>query len=306
VTIAGDGVGHRMKISGGGSSARAARSGEAVLDGGRTASELATPVRVNGEPWGVLELGREDRGRFDFDDLLYADTIAAAIGAALHRSKLYAELEGTFMRTLAVLSDALEAKDSYTAAHAREVAELAVRVGRSLGMGADDLRRLSYAALLHDIGKIAVRTEILQKPGPLDPDEYEEMKAHTVVGAEMLERIPYFAGVHPLVRSSHERWDGAGYPEGLEREEIPLGARVICACDAFHAMTSDRPYRQAMDHGDAVEELRRSSGTHFDPEVVDALVALLAEEAQGPPGVTTREPPPPSGGLAARAAATSR
>jgi putative nucleotidyltransferase with HDIG domain len=182
------------------------------------------------------------------------------------------------MRTLAVLSDALEAKDSYTAAHAREVADLAVRVGSSLGMGADELRRLSYAALLHDIGKIAVRTEILQKPGPLDPDEYEEMKAHTVVGAEMLERIPYFAGVHPLVRSSHERWDGDGYPEGLAHDGIPLGARVICACDAFHAMTSDRPYRRAMGHDDAVEELRRNAGSHFDPEVVDALVRLLAEE----------------------------
>jgi diguanylate cyclase (GGDEF)-like protein/putative nucleotidyltransferase with HDIG domain len=279
VAIAGDGVGRRTHIDGGGGApARAARSGEAVLEGGRTASELATPVRVDGEPWGVLELGRADRGRFDFDDLLYADTIAAAIGAALHRSKLYAELEGTFMRTLAVLSDALEAKDSYTAAHAREVAELATRVGRALGMGPDDLRRLSYAALLHDIGKIAVRTEILQKPGPLEPEEYEEMKAHTVVGAEMLERIPYFAGVHPLVRSSHERWDGAGYPEGLAGEEIPMGARVICACDAFHAMTSDRPYRSAMDDGAAIEELRLNAGSHFDPEVIDALVELLDEE----------------------------
>ncbi len=282
VAIAGDGVGDRLAFAGGGGAVeRAARSGEAVLDGRLSGSQLATPIRIDGEPWGILELGR-DHGRFDFDDLLYADTIAAAIGAALHRSKLYAELEGTFMRTLAVLSDALEAKDSYTAAHAREVAELAVRVGESLGMERDELRRLSYAALLHDIGKIAVRTEILQKPGPLDPDEYEEMKAHTVVGAEMLERIPYFAGVHPLVRSSHERWDGRGYPEGLAGEEIPLGARVICACDAFHAMTSDRPYRRAMGRRAAVEELERNSGSHFDPEVIDALVELLAEESAEP------------------------
>jgi putative nucleotidyltransferase with HDIG domain len=185
------------------------------------------------------------------------------------------------MRTLAVLSDALEAKDSYTAAHAREVADLAVRVGRAVGMEPDDLRTLSYAALLHDIGKIAIRTEILHKPGPLDPDEYEEMKAHTVVGAQMLERIPYFAGVHPLVRSSHERWDGAGYPEGLGGEEIPLGARVIAACDAYHAMTSDRPYRRAMDEASAVAELRDGSGSQFDPEVIDALLGLLAEEGDG-------------------------
>lgn len=284
LTIAGDGIGSRRSVDDGdGTAARAARSGEAVVDGPATGSELATPVRIDGEPWGVLELGRSDRSHFNFDDLLYAETIAASIGAALHRSELYTELEGTFMRTLAVLSDALEAKDSYIAAHAREVAELAVRVGRSLGMGPDELRRLSYAALLHDIGKIAVRTEILQKPGPLDPDEYEEMKAHTVVGAEMLERIPYFAGVHPLVRSSRERWDGHGYPEGLAGEEIPLGARVICACDAFHAMTSDRPYRQAMDHGSAIEELRRSAGSHFDPAVIDALIELLVESGEATP-----------------------
>jgi putative nucleotidyltransferase with HDIG domain len=257
----------------------------------RSGSELATPIRVDGKPWGVLELVHDARGELDFDDVLYAETIAAAIGASLHRSQLYEELEGTFMRTLAVLSDALEAKDSYTAAHAREVADLAVRVGRAVGMDPDDLRTLSYAALLHDIGKIAIRTEILHKPGPLDPDEYEEMKAHTVVGAQMLERIPYFAGVHPLVRSSHERWDGAGYPEGLAREDIPLGARVIAACDAYHAMTSDRPYRGAMDESSAIAELRDGSGTQFDPEVIDALLALLAEEADGGRGAgSTAEP----------------
>jgi HD-GYP domain-containing protein (c-di-GMP phosphodiesterase class II) len=101
------------------------------------------------------------------------------------------------------------------------------------------------------------------------------MKAHTVIGAQMLERIPYFAAVHPLVRFSHERWDGKGYPDGAAGADIPLGARVISACDAFHAMTSDRPYRKAMDPADAIEELRRTSGTQFDPDVIDALLALL-------------------------------
>ena len=256
------------------------RTSREAVDGSRhsipgAGSELASPIRVDGEPWGILELVHADRGELDFIDLLFADTIASAIGAAIHRAKLYAELEGAFMRTLAVLSDALEAKDSYTAAHAREVADLAVEVGEAIGMEADELRTLSYGALLHDIGKIGVRSEILHKPSKLTPAEYEEMKEHTVVGARMLERIPYFSDVHPLVRWSHERWDGDGYPDGLAGAEIPIGSRVIAACDAFHAMTSDRPYRKAMSPQQAVAELERCSGAQFDPAVITALVAVL-------------------------------
>jgi len=266
--------------------ARAARSGEAVRinesavgsngSGGASAS-LATPIRVDGETWGVLELVHEGPEGFGFDDVLFADTIASAVGAAIHRGQLYAELEGTFMRTIAVLSDALEAKDPYTAAHAREVADLADQVARSLELDSNERRTLSYGALLHDIGKIAIRSEILRKPEPLTAEEYEEMKEHTVVGARMLERIPYFAHVHPLVCSSHERWDGAGYPDGKAGTEIPLGSRIISACDAFHAMTTDRPYREAMGRDDAVAELVRQAGTQFDPAVIDALVDVLGE-----------------------------
>ncbi len=265
---------------------RAARTGEPVLVGDtrrdpdfvvaegveETRSELAVPIRVAGEVWGVLDL--EERAPYAFgpDDVLFADAIAATIGAAIHRSRLFEELEGAFMGTLAVLSDALEAKDPYTAAHARDVADLSERVGAALGMAADELRTLRYGALLHDVGKIGVRTEILRKPGPLSGDEFEEIKRHTVIGAQMLERIPFFAAVHPLVRSAHERWDGSGYPDGLDGEAIPLAARIICACDALHAMTSDRPYGRALPHAAALAELRANAGTQFDPQVVDALL----------------------------------
>lgn len=272
--------------------ARAIRAGEAVLEndaaigaggserlGQGPGSELAAPIRIDGQAWGVLELARLQRHGFDYDDLLFADTIAAGLGAAIQRGQLYSDLEGAFMRTLAVLCDALEAKDDYTAAHARDVSELAVSVGRTIGMSSEELRMLGYGALLHDIGKIAIRSEILHKPGPLTTDEYEEMKQHTVVGARMLERIPYFEQVRPLVRNSHERWDGGGYPDGLEGDSIPIAARIISACDAFHAMTSDRPYRRAMPVEDAVAELRRHSGTQFDRAVVDVLVEGLAKAA---------------------------
>jgi diguanylate cyclase (GGDEF)-like protein/putative nucleotidyltransferase with HDIG domain len=236
-------------------------------------SELAVAIRVRGEIWGVLNLEQLQTHAFDSDDVVFADLVAAHVGAALDRTRLATELEGTFMTTLAALSDALEHKDAYTAAHAREVEDLSDRVGARLGLAGDELRTVRYAALLHDIGKIGIPSEILSKPSKLTDEEFEVIKQHTVIGARMLERIPFFEQVHPLVRSAHERWDGRGYPDGLAASQIPLGARIICACDAFHAMTSDRPYRTAMPVTEAIAELNRSAGRQFDPAVVDALVA---------------------------------
>jgi putative nucleotidyltransferase with HDIG domain len=230
---------------------------------------------VAGEIWGVLNLESLEPGAFGEDDLLLVHTVAAQVGAALHRSRLFAELESTFATTLGVLSDALEAKDSYTAAHADDVADMAVDVARRLGLRNEELQTVRYGALLHDIGKIGVRGEVLNKPGRLTEHEFEEIKQHTVIGAKMLERIPFFAPVQPIVRSAHERWDGNGYPDGLAGEAIPLGARIVCVCDAFHAMTSDRPYGKARSVEEAAAELRRCAGTQFDPRVVDALLETL-------------------------------
>ena len=238
-------------------------------------SELSVPIRVAGEIWGVLNLESLEAGAFDEADLLLADTVAAHVGGALHRSRLFGELESTFTTTLGVLSDALEAKDSYTADHADDVADVAVSVACRLGLEEEEVRMVRYGALLHDIGKIGVRSEVLKKPGRLTVEEFEEIKQHTVIGAKMLERIPFFAPVQPIVRSAHERWDGHGYPDGLAGEDISLGARIVCACDAFHAMTSDRPYSKARSVQEAATEMRRCAGTQFDPRVVDALLAEL-------------------------------
>ncbi len=280
-----------------GTNGRVARSGEPAIvsDTSRdpdflptdaptnAGSELVVPIRVAGKVWGVLNLGQVEQDAFDTDDLLFADMVAAQVGAALHRSHLFAELEGAFTTTLAVLGDALESKDAYTAAHARDVAELTERVGERLALPDGEIRNVRYAALLHDIGKISVPSEILAKRGPLEDHEFDLMKRHTLTGAAMLERIPFFESVHPLVRSAHERWDGHGYPDGLAGEEIPLGARIICACDAFHAMTSTRPYRPAMPLHEALAELERNAGTQFDPAVVDALLRALEDEAAETP-----------------------
>lgn len=238
-------------------------------------SELSLPISVSGSVWGVMNLEQEDPGAFTEDDLLLAHVVASQVGAAIHRCQLVEELEGAFLTTIGVLSDAVELQDAYTADHANEVADLALAVGRRLGIAGVELDRLRYGALLHDVGKIGVPGELLRKPGPLTPEERQLMDEHTAIGARMLQRIPFLAPVAPLVRSAHERWDGGGYPDGLAGEEIPRGAMIIATCDAFHAMTSNRTYRQAMDRPAAIAELEAHAGTQFDPVVVAALVAEL-------------------------------
>jgi putative nucleotidyltransferase with HDIG domain len=248
----------------------------------QSGSELTVAIRVNGEIWGVMNLEQLDTHAFDADDVVFADLVAAHVGAALDRARLRGELESTFMTALAALCDALEQKDAYTAAHAHDVAELSEGVAERLGLGPDEVRTVRYAALLHDIGKIGIRTEILNKPGKLTEAEFAEMKQHTLIGQRILEPIPFFSEIHRLVRWAHEHWDGAGYPDGIAGEEIPLGARIICACDAFHAMTSDRSYRSAMPVVEAIAEVRRCAGGQFDPRVVDALVAeAIADLGRG-------------------------
>jgi putative nucleotidyltransferase with HDIG domain len=246
-------------------------------DGKDPGSQLSLPIVVAGSNWGVLNLEQRARGAFDEEDLLLAHVVAGQIGAAIYRCQLVGELEDAFLTTIGVISDAVEMQDSYTADHANEVAELAVRVGERLGIDGVELDRLRYGALLHDVGKIGIPAEILRKPGPLTDEERARMDEHTAIGARMLERIPFLAPVAPLVRSAHERQDGGGYPDGLAGEEIPRGAMVIATCDAFHAMTSDRSYRKAMSVAAAEAELRDHSGTQFEPSVVEALLAELAD-----------------------------
>jgi diguanylate cyclase (GGDEF)-like protein len=243
-------------------------------------SELSLPIIVDGRIWGVMNLEQLATHAFGDDDLLLADAVAAQVGAALHRAALTQELETSFATTLGVLADVLETKDAYTADHADVVADLALQAGRSLGLIDTELRQLRYCALLHDIGKIGVRSDLLIKPGRLTPDEFEEIKEHSAIGDALLRRIPLLTEVAPLVRAVHERYDGAGYPDGLTGDAIPLAARIVAVCDALHAMTSDRPYREARPVSIALSELRRCAGSQFDADVVDAVVTAHATAAE--------------------------
>src|SRR5439155_1785883 len=164
--------------------------------------------------------------------------------------------------------------------HLEGVGMLAAAVGERLGLRRDELDDLARAAQLHDLGKLAVPDEILHKPGPLDEREWAFIRQHTVVGERILRASLAFRSIAGTVRSSHERWDGSGYPDGLAGEDIPLASRIICACDAFAAMTSDRPYRSALPLDQALEELRQGAGRQFDPTVVRVVEAHVHDKLE--------------------------
>jgi len=190
------------------------------------------------------------------------------------------EMAGLHLRTIEALALAIEAKDHNTHEHLRRVRVYAVEIGKEMGLAEPDLEALRAAALLHDIGKLAIPEHIISKPGRLTPEEFEKMKIHPLVGAEILERVSFPYPVVPLVRSHHERWDGSGYPDGLKEENIPLGARILAAVDCLDAMASDRQYRRALPLDEALRQVVGLSGMAFDPAVVEVLARRYTELEQ--------------------------
>ena len=219
---------------------------------------------------------------------LFARERGARIDGALELSQAY---RGTAL----LLGDVIEADDQYTGDHTKDVVELTLQVADALRVDDETRRGAEFGALLHDVGKIHIPNEIINKPGKLDDAEWAIMKTHTVEGQRMLERVGgALAKVGTVVRASHERWDGGGYPDGLRGEDIPLASRIVSACDAYNAMTTDRSYRRALPISDAIAELERCSGTQFDPDVVRALVdVVVSAAARAPDWQLTLTPPEP-------------
>jgi diguanylate cyclase (GGDEF)-like protein len=239
------------------------------------ASELAVPLYAGAELWGAIDLCSRTPGAFDEHDARIVQLVADAVGAALRTAKLVGTLEADYLAGAEALAAALETREDYDADHVRAIAELAVEVGRRLGLAERQLRDLRLGATFHDIGKLAVPEAILAKPGALTEDELAVVRRHPIVGADMLAAAPSLEEVRRIVRHDHERWDGRGYPDGLRAEQIPLGARILSAVDAYHAMRSDRPYRARLDEPTARRELEQGAGSQFDPDVVEAVLGCL-------------------------------
>ena len=193
--------------------------------------------------------------------------------------RLHIEMEREHISIIQALATAVEARDPYTEKHSRRMAEYAVATARELGLSIYESERIRYATILHDIGKIGVSDRILSKNGPLTREEWEEIKKHSVIGAEILTQINSFSETSKLVYHHHERYNGTGYPNGLKGEEIPIGSRIIAVVDAYDAMVSRRPYREAMSKEEAIAELKRNAGKQFDKKVVEAFLRVIGRNA---------------------------
>ena len=239
---------------------------------------VVAPFRADGERLGCIFVAvPEEAGDFSERELSLLAGIAYQAKLAITNAGNFESLEGTFFSTVEALANALEANDEYTSSHARWIRDMAIEVGTALGLDATALKRLELGALFHDIGKIGVPSTILAKPGRLTADERAIMQTHPALGEGIIAPIDRLEDVRPIVRHCHEHWDGSGYPDRKRGEEIPLESRIVLVCDAYHAMTTDRPYRKRLSAAEACRRLRQGAGTQFDPRVVEVYLRVLAE-----------------------------
>lgn len=238
---------------------------------------LMTRFSVDGNVAGTIEVYRTEDRPFRSDDPKQLDILASFAANAYSRIQLAARLEEHYTETIEALVSALEARDPYTEAHAGRIRDTAVALSVAMKIPIEQRRAIRLGSILHDVGKIGISDSILLKPGALTDEEWAIMKTHPEIGERMLLSIDFLEPALPIVRHHHERWDGTGYPDRLAGVDIPIGARIVAVCDSFDAMTSDRPYRPAMSIEDACEELRRGTGTQFDPECVDLLIQMVAD-----------------------------
>ncbi|MCU0492929.1 MAG: response regulator [Chloroflexaceae bacterium] len=246
-----------------------------------TSHIAAAVLRTGDHPVGYLHLTRSlDDAPFDTNDRRLLSVFASQIAASLDNARLYQELKQQNLQTIEALAEAIEARDSYTAGHSKQVTRYAVRLAEVLGLPPERIELIRYAGLLHDIGKIGIHDYILLKPGPLDDGEYATMRTHPLIGGRILRKVRGLRAAVPIVEGHHEQVDGKGYPHGLSGDEMPLEARILAIADAFEAMTADRAYRAAMDDDQALQVLWRGRGTKWDAELVDAFIALIQCEGE--------------------------
>jgi putative nucleotidyltransferase with HDIG domain len=261
----------------------------AALDGRppRFRSLMAVPVQIRGKLFGVLTSATLAGGRvFSEKDLFYLSFTTQTAAGAIETLALYENLYENLFATLYGFVKALEARDLYTRQHSSRVTEIALILGRELDCSADELNILNFAGPLHDIGKIGIRDDILLKPGRLSTEEFEKIKEHPIIGADMLTQLGLWDRERQIIRCHHERFDGGGYPDGLRQEEIPFLARILSLADAYDAMASDRAYRRRMEESLILRIIQEGAGTQFDPRIVAAFQKVYREGKISPPNHT--------------------
>ncbi len=240
---------------------------------------ISIPLKAKDKSLGVLNLHSSDSAEpFTDYNLKFLSILAGETAITLENLKLYESLQEFYLEMVQTLARTIDAKDSYTHDHAGRARRKARRIAQELKLPEQMVRYVEYAALLHDIGKIGINESILLKPGRLSQEEYETMKKHPGIGYQILSPVRFLGPVAQMVLYHQEWFDGHGYPEGLKGDEIPLGARIVAAIDAWDAMTSDRPYRKALAREKALDELKKGSGTQFDPKVVEAFILVENQE----------------------------
>ena len=238
-------------------------------------SHIRIPLVAKNEIVGVLNLGSKRPSAFTPEDLSTLEKLAYQIGVALENSRLITDLEGLFIGTVKSLSSAIDAKSKWTAGHSERVTKYSVEIGKGIGFSEKELRDLELSGLLHDVGKIGTYESILDKAGKLTDEEYAIIKRHPGKGAEILLAIKQMKDIIPGVKYHHEFYNGKGYPDGLKGENIPLMARILCVADSVDAMGADRPYRKGRAMDEIIAELKRCSGSQFDPKIVEIFLKSI-------------------------------
>ena len=241
--------------------------------GYKTRNMICVPVKTKGKVVGVLEaINKKGTRGFSKEDLSLFASLADLVAIALDNARLYQELEEMFFQTAESLSDAIEKRDPYTGGHTKRVTTYSLAIARHLLLKPDETKWLRLASVLHDVGKIGIEDQILRKQEPLSREEYNIIKHHSNIGAEIITHVRQLREIVPGVKYHHEQIDGGGYPEGLKGEQMPLLAKIVAVADTYDAMTTDRPYRKAKPKEVALGELKKCSGTQFDKNVVEAFV----------------------------------
>jgi putative nucleotidyltransferase with HDIG domain len=241
-------------------------------------SFISVPLIFQDEALGVLHVcDKKFTNPFTKRDELLITNISRIGAIALQNVKLYEQIQQDYLKTIMALASAIDARDSYTMHHSENVARYAMAVAKSMGCKQHEISSIKQAALLHDIGKIAIKDSILLKEATLTPDEYEIIKQHSVKGEEIVSILSFLKQAAKLIRHHHERFDGSGYPDGLKGQGIELGSRILAVVDVFDAMTTDRPYRKAFSYQEALTEIEKNKNTQFDPEVADCLIKMGPE-----------------------------